>query len=156
MYQMIHPFPTHKSLALKRRNISCPYTNIIVFMLFKLINNILNLTTVRNLSVKELVHKKTSTLMISTPPYTTNLTLLRCTVQYNRFVLFLHGVHTQHTFTNTTNNPRHSTFNLVALQNTHFNFYTPFTLVHTLLFTHTHIFLSYVILLWSSSKIHNG
>ena len=125
-------------------------------MLFKLINNILNLTTVRNLSVKDLVHKKISTLITSTPPYTTNLTLLRCTVHYNRFVLFLHGVHTQHTFTNTTNNPRHSTFNLVALQNTHLNFYTPLTLAHTLLVTYTLLVLSYVILLSSSSKIHNG
>ena len=156
MYQMIPPFPTHKLLALKRRNISCPYTNIIVLMLFKLIKNILNFTTVRNLSFKDRVQKKISTLKTSTPPCTTNLAPLRCTVHYNRFVLFIHGVHIRHTFTNTTNNPRHSTFNLVALQNTHFNFYTPITLVHTLLFLHTHIFLSYFILLWSSSKIHNG
>ena len=68
MYQMIHPFPTHKSLALKRRNISCPYTNIIVFMLFKLINNILNLTTVRNLSFNELLYKKNNTFNIFSAP----------------------------------------------------------------------------------------
>ena len=125
-------------------------------MLFKLINNILNLTTVHNLSFKDLVHKKISPLITSTPPYTTKLTLLRCTVHYNRFVLFQHGVHTQHTFTNITNNPRHSTFNLVALQNTHHNSYTPLTLVHTLLFTHTLLVLSYCILMPSSSNIHNG
>ena len=65
---MIHPFPTHKSLALKRRNISCPYTNIIVFMLFKLINNILYLTTVHNLSFNELLYKKNNTFNIFSAP----------------------------------------------------------------------------------------
>ena len=100
-------------------------------MLFKLIKNILYLTTVHNLSFKELLYKKITPSIYSMHPYTYKLTLLCCTVHYNWFVLYQYCVHTHHTFSNNTNNTRHSSFNLVALRNTHHNFHTTFTLVHT-------------------------
>ena len=125
-------------------------------MLFKLINNILYLTTVHNLSFNELLYKKITPSIYSMHPYTHKLILLGCTVHFNWFVLYQYCVHTHHTFSNNTNNTRHSSFNLVALRNTHHNFHTTFTLVYTHLFTHTLLLLSYCVLMSSSSIIHNG
>ena len=111
-------------------------------MLFKLINNILYLTTVHkncvdpqinifNLSFNELLYKKLTPSIYSVHPYTHKLTLLGCTVHLKCSVLYQYCVHIHHTFSHNNNNKCYSSFNLVALLNKHPNSHTTLALVHT-------------------------
>ena len=98
-------------------------------MLFKLINNILYLTTVHkncvdpqinifNLSFNELLYKKLTPSIYSVHPYTHKLTLLGCTVHLKCSVLYQYCVHILNTYTTCTYT---LTISLICLQ-TIFNY----------------------------------
>ena len=116
---------------------------IVLILAFKLINNIVYLTTLHKnradaqinkiiLSFNELLSEKPTSSIYSLRPYNHKLTLLGCTVRLKCSVLYQYCVHNHSTLTHIHNKTRHSSFIRVALLNKHPNTHTTRTYTLTI------------------------